>query len=163
MQNLNPEHQKEDIAESVVDIARYPISDPSSDAYKDLVATAGELLEIDGCGRFSQFIQPEWQEQLPGETNILASEALFSKEEYTPYGALADISRSWIVSGEKSDDEQKKFYNLAFEQVQRNCELFKAGRSYRDIGKQGWQLPEPYLANLQPAIAMALAFVTSIH
>lgn len=70
-----------------------------------------------------------------------------------PHGYSADVSRSWIVGGEKPDDEQKLLYNLAFEQIQRNCELFKAGRSYRDIGKQGWQLPEPYLANMQPAIA----------
>ena len=70
-----------------------------------------------------------------------------------PQGYSADISRSWIVGAEKPDDEQKQLYNLAFEQIQRNCELFKAGRSYRDIGIQGWQLPKPYSANQQPAIA----------
>ncbi|MFT5504775.1 MAG: Xaa-Pro dipeptidase [Gammaproteobacteria bacterium] len=43
-------------------------------------------------------------------------------------------------------------YGLAHEQVQRGCELFKAGRGFRDIGLDGWLLPEPFLAKQQPAI-----------
>jgi len=70
-----------------------------------------------------------------------------------PHGYSADISRSWICGADKPCDEQKQLYQLAHEQVQRNSELFKAGRSYRDIGTDAWQLPEQFQSNQQPAIA----------
>lgn len=70
-----------------------------------------------------------------------------------PQGYSADISRSWIVGDGKPDDEQRQLYHLAHEQVQRNCELFRPGRSYREIGIDAWHLPEPYAENEQPAIA----------
>jgi Xaa-Pro dipeptidase len=37
--------------------------------------------------------------------------------------------------------------------VTRNCELFTPGRSYRDIGRDAFRLPDPYAAFEQPAIA----------
>jgi Xaa-Pro dipeptidase len=70
-----------------------------------------------------------------------------------PHGYSADISRSWIVGETKPDDEQRRLYSLAHEQVQRNSELFRAGRSYRDIGVDAWHVPEPYAENTLPAIA----------
>ncbi len=70
-----------------------------------------------------------------------------------PHGYSADISRSWLCGKQKPTDEQRKLYQLAHEQVQRNCEIFKAGKSYRDIGRDAWQLPQPYNQNQQPAIA----------
>ncbi|MCP4768233.1 MAG: M24 family metallopeptidase, partial [Gammaproteobacteria bacterium] len=45
-----------------------------------------------------------------------------------PHGYSADISRSWVVGDTKADDEQRRLYSLAHEQVQRNSELFRAGR-----------------------------------
>jgi len=70
-----------------------------------------------------------------------------------PQGYSADISRSWVVGAGKASDEQRRLYSLAHEQVTRNCELFRAGRSYRDIGRDAWRLPGPCLAFEQPAIA----------
>jgi hypothetical protein len=92
MQQFSSDSPQEDIAESVVDIERYPVNDPSSRDYNELVATAREHLAVDGCVRFSQFILPKWQGQLLEETDALADKALFSKEEYTPYGTSADKS-----------------------------------------------------------------------
>jgi Xaa-Pro dipeptidase len=70
-----------------------------------------------------------------------------------PLGYSADISRSWIVGDRNANAEQCRLYQLAHEQVQRNCELFRAGRSYRDVGVDAWHLPEPYAKYEQPAIA----------
>jgi Xaa-Pro dipeptidase len=70
-----------------------------------------------------------------------------------PHGYSADISRSWIVGDTRPNDEQRRLYSLAHEQVQRNCDLFSAGRSYREIGLDAWHLPEPYAEFEQPAIA----------
>ena len=70
-----------------------------------------------------------------------------------PQGYSADISRSWVVGDARPADEQRRLYQLAHEQVTRNCELFRAGRGYRDIARDAWRLPSPYLAFEQPAIA----------
>jgi Xaa-Pro dipeptidase len=70
-----------------------------------------------------------------------------------PHGYSADISRSWICGRQSPTDEQKQLYQLAHEQVQRNTELFKAGKSYRDIGTEAWQLPESFQQNQLPAIS----------
>ena len=70
-----------------------------------------------------------------------------------PHGYSADISRSWVVGDAKANDEQRRMYSLAHEQVQRNSELFRAGRGYREIGVDAWHLPEPYSEYEQPAIA----------
>lgn len=92
MQHSSSESYQEDIAESVVDIERYPLNDPRSRIYNELVAIAREYLAVEGCVRFSQFILPKWQDKLLKETNALANKALFSKKEYTPYGTSADES-----------------------------------------------------------------------
>jgi hypothetical protein len=83
--SLNPE-----IVETVVDLNAYPITDRDSRSYADLIASACRQLEHDGCVRFSRFILPAAQQQMGGETESLAPHALFSKEEYTPYGTGPD-------------------------------------------------------------------------
>ena len=70
-----------------------------------------------------------------------------------PHGYSADISRSWLCDSEKPTDDQKRLYQLAHEQVQRNCELFKAGASYREITSKAWQLPGQFQIHQLPAIA----------
>ncbi|MFT5221210.1 MAG: Xaa-Pro dipeptidase [Planctomycetota bacterium] len=70
-----------------------------------------------------------------------------------PHGYSADISRSWICGRQAPTDEQKQLYQLAQEQLQRNTELFKAGKSYRDIGRDAWQLPQAFQQNQLPAIS----------
>jgi Xaa-Pro dipeptidase len=70
-----------------------------------------------------------------------------------PHGYSADISRSWLCGEQKPTSSQRQLYQLAHEQLQRNCELFAAGRSYRDIGTSAWQLPEAFQHNQLPAIA----------
>jgi alkylated DNA repair dioxygenase AlkB len=81
-----------DIIEQLVDLARFPVTDPESTAYRSLIATAREQLAADGCVRFSQFILQQWQPKLLKETENLAPQALFSREEYTPYGTPPDAS-----------------------------------------------------------------------
>ena len=81
-----------DIVERIVDLERYPLLDPASPAYRDLLASARDQLDDSGCVRFSQFILPAFQAELLAETEHLAPQALFSREEYTPYGTPPDES-----------------------------------------------------------------------
>ena len=70
-----------------------------------------------------------------------------------PHGYGADISRSWTVGERKPGSEQRRLYSLAYEQVQRNCELFVPGRSFYELADLACRMPEPYRAFEQPAIA----------
>jgi alkylated DNA repair dioxygenase AlkB len=81
-----------DVAEQLVDLTRFPVTAIESASYRRLIASARQQLATDGCVRFSRFILPQWQAQLLQETEELAPQALFSREEYTPYGTPADES-----------------------------------------------------------------------
>ena len=70
-----------------------------------------------------------------------------------PHGYGADISRSWLVGDGKPRDEQRRLYALAHEQVSRNLEVFKPGRSFYELAELAWQLPEPYDAFEIPCVA----------
>jgi hypothetical protein len=79
-----------EIVESIVDLDAYPITGTDSRSYANLISSARRQLESDGCVRFGRFILPAAQQQMGGETESLAPLALFSKEEYTPYGTGPD-------------------------------------------------------------------------
>lgn len=70
-----------------------------------------------------------------------------------PQGYGADISRSWLVGEGRGSDEQRRLYALAHEQVSRNLEVFKPGRSYYEVADLAWQLPAPYDAFEIPCVA----------
>lgn len=70
-----------------------------------------------------------------------------------PAGYSADISRSWTVGDGKPSAEQRELYALAHEQVSRNVEIFKPGRSFFEIAEDAQRLPERYADYEQPAIA----------
>ena len=84
--------RQSDVVESIVDLIAYPVHKPESDAYQQLLVSAREQLALVGCVRFSQFIKKHWQRNLRTETEVLAPLALFSREEYTPYGTASDPS-----------------------------------------------------------------------
>jgi Xaa-Pro dipeptidase len=70
-----------------------------------------------------------------------------------PHGYGADISRSWTVGDDKPKPELRRLYSLAYEQVQRNLELFVPGRSFFELADLATRMPEKYKAFEQPAIA----------
>jgi alkylated DNA repair dioxygenase AlkB len=81
-----------DIVDQLVDLERYPVADPESDSYCALIDSAHRQLAADGCVRFDQFILSRWHPKLLAETEQLAPQALFSRDEYTPYGTPPDES-----------------------------------------------------------------------
>ena len=92
-QKSKPDRQV-DIVEQLVDLGRFPVTSIESTAYRSLIASARQQLAADGCVRFSQFILGKWQLKMLQETEKLAPQALFSREEYTPYGTPPDESFS---------------------------------------------------------------------
>ena len=62
-----------------------------------------------------------------------------------PYGYCCDMSRSWICDAEP-DDEQKRLYAAAYEQIKRNMELLKPGLGYRELTEKLHPMADEFIA-----------------
>jgi len=70
----------------------------------------------------------------------------FDTDMVGPYGYCADISRAF-VEGNIFNDDQKKLYQMAVEQISHNARLIKAGVSFKEFTEKSWVLPEEYYGN----------------
>ena len=70
----------------------------------------------------------------------------FDTDMVGPYGYCADISRAFVV-GNKFNDEQKKLYSMAMEQIDFNSRLIKEGMTFQEFTEKSWVLPEEYYPN----------------
>ena len=70
----------------------------------------------------------------------------FDTDMVGPYGYCADISRTF-VEGHKFNDNQKKIYEMAVEQINHNYRLIKSGTSFREFTEKSWKLPSEYYGN----------------
>ena len=70
----------------------------------------------------------------------------FDTDMVGPYGYCADISRAFVV-GNKFNDEQKKLYSMAREQINFNSRLIKDGVTFQEFIEKSWVLPEEYYPN----------------
>jgi Xaa-Pro dipeptidase len=75
----------------------------------------------------------------------------FDTDLIGPYGYCADISRSWIC-GAKPTDEQRRLYAKAFEQIEHNKSVLKAGKTLREVSEQSWPIPEEFVSNRYPSL-----------
>ena len=76
--------------ETIVDLKHYPITDSDSAKLNTVVNTVQAQLDNEGCARLAGFIRPDARKLLQAETNSLEHLALFSVDEYTPYGGQDD-------------------------------------------------------------------------
>ena len=69
----------------------------------------------------------------------------FDTDLIGPYGYCSDISRAWVCGG-RPNDEQRRLYAAAFEQVEHNISILKAGMSFREVAEKSWPIPEEFLS-----------------
>ena len=69
----------------------------------------------------------------------------FDTDLVGPYGYCCDMSRSWICDAEP-DDEQRRLYAAAYEQIKRNTELLKPGLSYKDLTESLHPMDDEFIA-----------------
>ncbi len=67
----------------------------------------------------------------------------FDTDLIGPYGYCADISRAWVC-GDKPNDEQRRLYAKAYEQIQHNKSVLKPGMSFREVSEACWEIPEEF-------------------
>lgn len=68
----------------------------------------------------------------------------FDTDLVGPYGYCCDISRSWVC-GTGPDDEQRRLYAAAYEQIQRNKELLKPGIGFKELTDSLYPMAEEFV------------------
>ena len=63
------------------------------------------------------------------------------------HGYYADFSRTFHSGPDKLTPEQRKLYNIAYEQVHHNMSILKPGMSFKEYADKAWNIPEKYYAN----------------
>lgn len=63
------------------------------------------------------------------------------------HGYYSDFSRTFHAGPGKPTEEQKRLYQIAYEQVHHNIGIIKPGMSFRDYADQAWNIPDAYYAN----------------
>jgi Xaa-Pro aminopeptidase len=77
------------------------------------------------------------------ERNDLVS---FDTDLIGPYGYCSDISRAWVC-GDRPNDEQKRLYAFAYEQIEHNISALRPGISFRELAARCWPIPEEFLSH----------------
>ena len=70
----------------------------------------------------------------------------FDTDMVGPYGYCADISRAFVC-GNKFNENQKKLYQTAVDQIDYNSRLIKDGLTFKEFTEKAWILPEKYYGN----------------
>ena len=73
----------------------------------------------------------------------------FDTDMVGPYGYCADISRTFVDGG-KLNEEQKKLYDLAIENIKHNEQIIKPGMNFREFAEKAWRLPDNCFDNHYP-------------
>lgn len=71
----------------------------------------------------------------------------FDTDLIGPYGICCDISRTWLCGDQTPSDEQRRLYQMAYEQIQNNMSLLKPGLTFRELTDKAQSLPPDYLPN----------------
>lgn len=59
-------------------------------------------------------------------------------------GYAVDFSRSFICADAQPTAAQRSLYSYAHEQLQHNASLLRAGRSFEDVARHAWRVPERF-------------------
>jgi Xaa-Pro dipeptidase len=77
----------------------------------------------------------------------------FDTDLIGPMGYYNDISRSWVVGDKKPNDQQRKLYELAYQQMQHNTDLLKIDVGFLEYSDKSFQLPDACIPNRYADVA----------
>ncbi len=112
--------------------------------HKTNIANGGEWIE---CRILSSGERTNpWMQESSNKVMQQGEIVAFDTDMVGPYGYCADISRTFVV-GHKFNDEQKKLYSMAVDQINYNSALIRDGLSFKEFVEKSWVLPEEYYPN----------------
>ena len=77
----------------------------------------------------------------------------FDTDLIGPFGYCADISRSWICGEDPPNDEQRRLYAVAYEQIHHNLQVLHPGLTAFEFVDKSFKLPEQYVPNRYSVVA----------
>ena len=77
----------------------------------------------------------------------------FDTDLIGPMGFYTDISRSWVIGDVAPNDDQRRLYDLARQQLEHNTALLRPGVGFLEYAQSTFVLPDAYLANRYADVA----------
>jgi Xaa-Pro aminopeptidase len=115
------------------------------------IAMGGEWMEcriLTSGDRTNPWFQESTERRIrPGE--LLA----FDTDMVGPFGYCADVSRTFLCGPGRPSDEQRQLYKLAYEEIQHNVSLVKAGVSFRELTEKAYRQSDEYIPNRYQLLA----------
>jgi Xaa-Pro aminopeptidase len=94
-----------------------------------------------------------WQQEASDRVIRAQELVAFDTDMVGPLGYCADISRTYFCGPGKPNATQREHYKLAYEELNHNMGLVRAGLSFRDMVKKSFRTPKKYHATRYPFIA----------
>ncbi len=70
---------------------------------------------------------------------------LFDTDMVGPFGYYADISRTFHCGPGRPTDEQRRLYQIAYEEVYHNIELIRPGVTFKELADKAFKPPDEFL------------------
>ncbi|QKC86986.1 Xaa-Pro peptidase family protein [Mesorhizobium sp. NZP2077] len=76
----------------------------------------------------------------------------FDTDMVGPFGYFCDVSRTFYYGKEAPSARQKQLYQFAYDELQTNMKLIRAGLSMKDLQASAWPVPEEFRQQAYPAL-----------
>ena len=93
-----------------------------------------------------------WLQEATNRTIVKGDMIAFDTDLIGPRGYMADISRSWICEGGRGNNEQRKAYQHAYDEVHFNIDAIKPGMSFSELSIGAFQRNDIYKSNNYPCV-----------
>lgn len=113
--------------------------------HQSVIAQNGDYCEtrlLNAGARSNPWFQ-ETSSNIIGENELIALDT----DVVGCHGYYSDFSRTFHAGPGKPTKKQRELYKTAYEQVQYNMDILRAGMSFRDYADQAWDIPAKYYEN----------------
>ncbi len=118
--------------------------------YGEAIRQGGEFIEtrlLSSGPRSNPWFNEAGERRVrPGELLALDTDTIGAN------GYYSDFSRTFFCGPGRPSGYQKSLYAMAYEQVQTNMALLKAGLSFRELSETAWKIPERFHDRRYPSI-----------
>lgn len=114
------------------------------------IAKGGEWIEtrlLAAGGRTNPWFQ-ECSDRIIRPGDLIS----FDTDLIGPFGYCADISRTYFCGPGRPSPEQRRLYQIAWDQIHTNIDLLKPGMTFRELAETSFTLPEACAPNRYSAV-----------
>ena len=113
--------------------------------YHTNIAMGGEWIDarmLTSGDRTNPWLQESSERRVrPGEL------VAFDADMVGPFGYCADVSRTFFCGPGRPTDAQRHLYKLAYEEIQHNLSLVKAGVAFREMTEKAYRQADEFIPN----------------